>query len=492
VELADAVALRDKLYRRLTGEKGQARRVGRHLDYFRGKHPLRMASLQFQQAFQSRYTGFADNWCAPVAQAPSERMNFLGVRLPDAEQRDVDDELRRVWTENDADGGSSEALLVMLTTGKAYALVWSNPDDEDTPRLTWEHPAHCIVGYDADTGRPVAGLKTWRDENTEFATLYAPDEVWKWQRTAQVGGQTTSGLYVVGSAASGGWAPRQPKTDDKWPLENPMGMVALVELRNMTLLDDDPISDIAGVEAMQDAINLVWAYLFNALDFASLPQRVVLGTDVPEVPVLDDQGQVVGKRKLDIKRLMQDRILWLINKDAKIDSWSAADLDPFSAVIEQAVEHVSAQTRTPPHYMIGKVQNVNAEALTVAETGLVAKTGERITYTNRPMRRIHQLLALAKGDTDTAAAIARATLVWGDPQYRSIAQKTDALVKLKAAGFPLEWLAEWYGLPPEEVTRVMNMLQSQANRVAGGDLAALIAGPKPQPEDGPPGPAPMP
>jgi hypothetical protein len=88
--------------------------------------------------------------------------------------------------------------------------------------------------------------------------------------------------------------------DDTWPMPNPMGMVPMVEFRNSALLDDKPISDLAGVAAMQDAINLVWAYLFNGLDFASLPQRVAMGAERPKIPILDDDGQVIGSGRTPI------------------------------------------------------------------------------------------------------------------------------------------------------------------------------------------------
>ncbi|MFF4417082.1 phage portal protein [Streptosporangium sp. NPDC001559] len=452
----------------------------RRLDYYKGKHKLCYASPEFRDYFADRFKGFSDNWTAPVAAAPAERMNVLGIRL-DPDERNADKELSEAWKVADCERGSSEAFVVTLAAARSYCLVWGTEDDE--PRVTWERPDQAIVGYDSDTGQAKAALKLWADDTREYATLYEKFFVWKFSRPRYARtGYSVSGLIVpagsdtVRSAGPEGWVPRQGDNDDTWPLPNPLQRVPMVELRNQTLLDDDPLSDIAGVMAMQDAINLIWAYLMNALDFASLPQRVVMGAEVPKVPILDTNGQKVGERPIELDTLINERILWLTG-DAKIGSWPAADLAAYSDVIERAIEHIAAQTRTPPHYLIGKVANLAAEALTAAETGLVSKTGERIVYVNSGIREIHSLMALAMNQEEKARACRRGTVMWADTQFRALGQKVDALQKLKAMGFPLRWLAEQYGLEPPEVDRVMAMALEQAemdpmNMMMNGSTAA--------------------
>jgi len=39
----------------------------------------------------------------------------------------------------------------------------------------------------------------------------------------------------------------------------------------------------------------------------------------------------------------------------------------------------------------------------------------------------------------------------------------DGLIKLRQAGFPFEWIAEEYGLGPEDVQRVIDMKREEAN-----------------------------
>lgn len=451
-----AVTKLNQLAREL-GER--AKLVKLRLDYFTGTHPLRYASPEFASYFGARFKGFNDNWTAPVINAPAERMNPLGVRLDD-EKRGVDSDLERVWRSNDCDAGVSEAIELSLTAGRSFATVWGDPDDDETPVVTFERPDQAIIEY-GDRGQRVSGLRLWRDDKYEYATVDTGDSLWKFQRDAvSRDGRLRSGL-VLPASALGGWVPREVP-GEPWPLPNPMGEVSMVELANHSLLDrDNPLSDIDGVIAMQDAINLIWAYLMNALDYASLPQRVVTGTEVPKIPVLDENGQVKGHRPLELDTLIKERILWIPGQNAKIAEWSAASLDVFSAVIERAVEHIAAQTRTPPHYLIGKIQNVSAEALTAAETGLVAKTGQRTTYLSPGVRDIYRLIALAQFDDDKARAVRSGRVVWDDIQYRALGQKVDALGKLHDMGFPFEWIAEQYGLHPLEVERVVKMREAE-------------------------------
>src|SRR5690606_30238504 len=148
------------------------------------------------------------------------------------------------------------------------------------------------------------------------------------------------------------------------------------------------------------------------------------------------------------------------------DEWSAANLDAFSKVIEHAVEHIAAQTRTPPHYLVARMVNTAAESLTIAEAGLVSKTRERITFVKAPLRRLFRLIALALGDPGKADAAQWATLLWSNIQYRSEAQLADALLKKRQTGYPLQWIAEQDGLDPAAVARSRRMQRLSGRAVA--------------------------
>lgn len=477
VSLPRALKLLDSLTNELSDRISE---VDRNDEYYRGEHPLAFASDEFREYFSQRYQGFSDNWCQVVADAPVERLEPTGVRLPGETLADSD--LWRVWRANEADATCDLAFLDSIISRRSFALVWGNPDDEDTPSITFEHPSQAIVDYDPETGGRRAGLKLWRDGDLELATLYLSDQVWKFERTVT---PQPSGMWIPPSAsdADDGWRARSDlPTAEPWPLPNPMGAVPLVELPNRPRLVGEPMSDLGGVIAMQDSVNLLWAYLFNAADFASFPQRVVLGADKPKVPILDDNGDVKGEREVPLEKFAVDRVVWLEDPNSKIGEWKAANLDVYTQVIEVQVSHMASQTRTPHHYIIGKMANLSAEALKAAETGLVKRTEEKAEHFGRALREVFRLVALAQGDPAKARAVRTGRVLWKDVETRSEAQLADQLLKLRDVGFPFEYLAERYGLDSTEVERILSMRRRETNELMAAGEALLD---RPEPDEVP-------
>lgn len=438
---------------------------------YRGDFRLKFASEDFRDFFADRYVGFSDNWTQVVADAPHERLQVTGIRLPEQDKGDAG--LWETWLRNEADYFSDLALLDAIIAKRAYALVWGNDDDE--PRITFEHPGQAVVAYDPETRKRRFGAKVWVEDDYECATLYTPTEVWKFTRPRTTPDQTYE--VALPTSYTGGWAQREVD-NEPWPVPNPLGEVPLVELPNKPRLIGEPMSDIAGTMAMQHAINLLWAELFNAADIMGLPGRVISGAERPQVPVLDSEGNVVGSRPVDLKEFKKARLLWLEDKDISIDEWSAAPLDNWTKVIDKAVAHIASQTRTPAHYLMagGTFANISADAMKALETGLVKRTEEKTQSFGRAIREIFRLCALVEKDEGKADQIARATILWRDIENRSDAQLTDSLQKKAAMGYPFEYILELDGNNPREIERIMNMdaddpMMSKLLRGVGNDAA---------------------
>jgi hypothetical protein len=421
---------------------------------YRGDHNLQFGSRDFSRFFEDRYEKFSDNWCGIVADAPHERLEITGIRLDGEDTGDQG--LWDTWRRNDADAYSDLALLDAIIAKRAYALVWQ--DKDGNPAITWEHPSQAIVAYDPETRKRISGAKVWADDTLEYATLYLPNEVWKFQRPRlSLTNMLPSGLYVP--SMDGGWKPRAEGV-----IPNPLGVVPLVEFANRPRLIGEPISDIAGTLSMQNAINLLWSYLFASADEATLGQRVIIGAERPTIPILDADGNEVGRKEVDLAEFSRKRALWLEDPQSKIDTWPAAKLDVYTNIIEIAVGHIAAQTRTPSHYLLigGTIANVSSDAMKALETGLVKRTQEKTQHFGRAARDVFELVALVQEDAGKAAAIRGGVVLWKDIENRSDAQRADALQKKSAIGYPLEYLLELDGLPPQEIERVMRMARDQA------------------------------
>uniref|UniRef100_A0AAU1ZZ60 Phage portal protein n=1 Tax=Streptomyces sp. NBC_00093 TaxID=2975649 RepID=A0AAU1ZZ60_9ACTN len=458
--------------------------IDRYNDYYRGKHPLRFASQEFAKFHGERYRDFSDNWVQVVADSPVERLTVTGF-VADGELS-ADKDLWKVWQVNGLDADSQLGFLGAVTGARCFVLVWGDPDDPDMPCVTFEDASQCIVAYEPGSRRlRRAALKRWQDGNSDFATLYLPREVWKFSRP--LARQDKSPQMADVDEELKRWTPREIE-DEPNPQPNPMGVVPMVELPNKPMLVEDPISDVAGVVAMQDAINLIWAQLFTASDAASFPQRVIMGAERPMLPKLNSAGEIVGKTPVDLDKFQVDRVAWITGKDARIAEWSAANLTMYTGIIEVAVGHLAAQTRTPQHYLIGKMANLAEGALLAAETGLVKRCDEKTLWYGQGLREMARLIALAKGENAKAAALRSGRVLWAETESRSHAQMADALLKLKQLGFPFEWLALRYGLTPTEVADVVAMREREMEMDPVSEITRQLTGaaaPAPQATPGP-------
>lgn len=478
MNLLEAEKLRDRIYDRLAARRPL---IAEDEQYYRGEQPLTFATDEWRKANAARYSGFSDNWCGTVVNAEAERLDPIGIagigRKPSEK---LWDEMRR----NEFDAQFSQGVVTSLTTSRSFVMVWADSDEQ--PIVTVEHPSHVEIEYDWENPRlRRAALKTWLADELEYSTLYTASHVFKWERprpNPKSDHVSQANQARSDSGSGGGWVPCQGKRDDDdvWPIPNPLGLVPVVEIGNRPTLLGDPVSEIRGVRPMQDAINLLWAYLFLAADYASMPARVALGTAPPMIPIVDKvTGKVTGTRPVEMKDLAEKRLLYLSGENAKIDSWPAAALNVFTDTIEIGVGHIAAQTRTPPHYLVANkgLSNLSGDALTAAEIGLVQKSNEFITFTNPAIREILRLVALVKNESGLAQEARLATIVWKDREIRSQSQLADALLKKRQMGYPFEFLLEQEGHSPSTISRILAMREEElsdpqleaAMRPFGGD-----------------------
>lgn len=480
----EAARLVDKLYQRLVNRRPH---IEKQYHYFEGKQPLAYATEEWKKFHSNRYQDFSDNWCGVVARTAVDRQRIDGFRLggPTDKLTDDEQELWRDWNRNDLEAQSSQGFLAAGIAKRSAVIVWGNNDDE--PEVSWEHPAQVIVDYDP-TGRiRRSALKAWQDGDIEYATLYLPDGLYKFDRPAVQSEEARQRLKDSGfilpagflSTAAGGWRVREVD-GETWPVPNPLGEVPVVEWTNRPLLGGEPISDIEGTISMQDAINTLWAYLFTAADHASMTARVVLGAEPPKVPVLDSNGQVISSKPAKLDDLAQGRLLFLpgVGDHARIDQWDAAKLDVFGDQIARALGHVAAQTQTPGYYLLTneKFANLNGDALTAADVPLVDKLKDKAKYLNTAAKDTARLMALVRGKTKLAAQIAetngRDFVQWKDPAMHSLSQVSDAATKDRSVGLSLRTVLELrYGMTEPQIDRELQRIRDEK---ADPTLAALV------------------
>jgi hypothetical protein len=471
---AEAASWVNRLHAQMTSRSGA---LGKRESYFNGDQPLQFASEEWRKFHNNRFKGFSDNWCGVVGSAAADRTEVFGIRLGDDPDVQSPEE-RKLWLDWVTAGGpekSDQGYLSSAYLSTSYALVWGAA--EDVPSLTWLNPDTTIVHNDPETGEPKYALRAWTDDDaTEHATLYSADEVWKFSRKTSANGLAAAGFILppAYSLLAGGWGPREGAEP---VVANPLGVLPIVEHPNRPLLSKGPISDIDGTMAMQDAINLMWAYLFGAADFAGMPARIVSGAERPMMPILDAEGQKIGEKPLDLEALTRGRMLWLTGEKSTTSSWDAAKLDVFTDVVSVAVKHVASQTRTPIHYIMGELGNVNGETLTALELPLATKVRKGHKSLTRPTREVFRRFALVRGEKAIADACRTAVIQWRNPETMSDAQVSDAATKDRSIGWPLQAIFERrYGMSQPEIERLMNQIKAEANDPLIQAYADLMGG----------------
>jgi hypothetical protein len=468
--------------------------------YYDGQQPLKYATIEYRKHFGKQYAGFKDNWCAPVVDTTAEKLTVAGLRLaaqPDEKSdgsgiaRTADRDFARTWEANECPAQSSQAFTEACISKRAFALVWGDGDGTGVPDITFETADEAIVGYEPGSRRRrKAGLKQWTDGKNDYATLYLRDAIWKWQRLRPEGSLKT---YTPDELRKYQWIIRDMPRGQSARIDNPTGVVPLIELANRPRLKSEPLSEVAGAAAMQDAINALWAYLFTAADFAALPQRVVLNAIAPKIPVLDADGKPTGASKfVPINEFLAPaamaRMMAFEGTDAKIAQWDPAKLDAFTNAIEFAVGHLAAQSRTPAHYFTGKIVNVPEGALIALAQAHISKVRERAVYHSGSIKEIaatSYLMLGGAGAVPKAVAARGGRVMWEDFELKPEGQMADLAIKLKQSGFSFEYIAERFIKDPVELAEEIERHDAEQARQA----ALLEFGPKPFADPTPPDPA---
>lgn len=411
--------------------------------YYEGDHELAFAMAKFRAAFGAIFEAFASNWCKLLVDTSVERLQIDGFRFDQGQE--ADQEAWRIWQANGLDAGSMLAHTDAVKCGTSYLLV--TPGDGQTPQITVEHPSQFIVAYESGSrSRRAAALKRWVDDSGKtYATVYLPDGVYKFER----GVATDVPLVLPASyGGAGGWRERAGVTFQ----EEGAGIVTAVPLENDPHLVWGGRSDLEDVVPLQDAINKTITDALINSEFHGYPQRWATGVEIPTDPV-------TGELRTDLFAASSGSVWAVGAEDAKFGQFEMGDLEQYTKLADMLVRHLSAQSRTPPHYLVGEIVNASGDALKAAETGLSYKTKRKQLFFGDPWEEALRVAFLLKGDQTRARAIGAET-IWSDPESRSWGELVDAAVKMRTLGVSYEAIWTFLGFTPQqqrEFRRVQNL-----------------------------------
>ena len=439
---------RDRLSRELKARQPDITRLYR---YYRGDHPLPWAPKDIRDAYMALLRMSRSNWCRLVVKAPSERLRVVWMRFSADSNGDVD-AWERYWQGNRLDLESRMVHDSALIARRGFVLVWPEPDDA-VPSITPEHPSQVIVDYEPGCRRErTAALKEFVDDvaGMRYCTLWTPEKVYNWSAEWH-------GVRGVVEPMWQGWNDAAANLYSE--ADNPLGEVPVVEFLADPAMVGEPMGELdGGVTEIQDRINKTILDRLVTANFSSFKQKWATGLEIPQ----DEDGNDVEPFKNAVNRLFTSE-----NPETKFGEFSESDLTGYITSVEADIQHLAAITRTPPHYLLGQSGAFpSGESLKATETGLVAKVGERRDSFTESWEDVMRLALRADGD-ERADDMAL-SMIWKDPESRSIAEVTDAAVKMLACGVPQREVWRFMGYTPTEID---TMDQDRAEDAANGLLA---------------------
>lgn len=138
---------------------------------------------------------------------------------------------------------------------------------------------------------------------------------------------------------------------------------------------------------------------------------------------------------------------WLIAPDenTKFGSLEGTPMEGFIQAIKMTMEQISALSQTPPHYMLGEIANLSAEALQSAEKTLLRKVAEFQSSFGESWERVFRIASALDGDpigTDDYSG----EVIWRDVGSQSLVLVGDSLAKM-AQGLEVPPQALWAEVP---------------------------------------------
>lgn len=445
--------------------------------YYRGDHPLPYVPQELKAEFRKMLARARSNFMRLVVQAPAERLKIQGFRVQDEEEADTD--AWRWWKDVcHMDLDANLAISDSMAMGRTYFSVWKF-QGEDEPRAQIEDPRTTITERDPlNRHKRAAGLRMWIDDWTgkvradvwlpeacyQFITNVnelAASTLWPqpWQAAYPI---DDAGIRYTNLVEREG-VPSLLQWIEQWDelgiVDNPTNDIPLIPLVNYPSVSKQPDgeSELDDVYLTQDRINEMLFMRALAAWTTAYRQKWATGLEIP----VDEHGNPVQPFKAAIDRL------WIAeDPGTRFGEFGETNLRNYIDSIEEDVKHIAVQTRTPRHYLVESGQTPSGDSIKSAESGLVAKVEEKQPYIAYSLREIHRLRALLSGEEPRPLEV-----IWGDPEFRTLAELTDATIKQYAAGLiPRRVAQERLGFSPSEIDR-MAALFAQEELVADARAA---------------------
>lgn len=418
--------------------------------YYRGDQALSFTAPEVQKALNGRFPKVSVNYIRLAVNSVAERLRVTGFDNPAAWP---------LWLANNLDQRSALVHREALLTGAGYVSVWSNPDG--TPRIAVESCREVVTQVDPGSQETIAAAKRWVDTTRRetHAVLYLPDRIERYRASQAGAGPSALTLFET--------------------LDNPLGRVPVVAFRNSDLPLEDGVSEIADLTCLTDMLSKLTADLMVSSEYGARPRRFASGIELEERPKLDADGNPVldddGGPVIETVNPFPetDRMMVSENDQAKFGQLQGASLDGYRNAVDVILSEISAISSLPPHYLgILHANPSSADALRASEAGLTAKASAKQSVFGQAWEQVMQLAIAVQDRADPSTVEVR--VKWNDPATRSVAQESDAVLKLVQAGvLSKSGALRKLGYSDDEINQELQDVE--ADVTAGADPAVSAA-----------------
>ncbi len=438
--------------------------------YYRGRHAGPYMPRNADNEYRLLAKRAIHNWLPWIVAAPLQNLQVDGFRPSTGKGDAVWD----IWQDNRMDARQRVVHEGALVYGHSYVVVGDDPD--------------------GPTIKPVSAMRIWAaydDPVTDEFPLYAV-QVFK---NPDTGVEERVRYYddreVIDVANKDGrWVITGRKTH-RFGVTPVVRFAAQIDLLGRSVGLVEPLIPIC------DRINQTWFDLLIAQTYGSFKVRYATGM-APPLDIDPITGEVrtdpeTGEPLYKPVQFDPTRVMMAEDPDTKFGELSETPLDGFLKSLELNVQHMAAVSQTPPHYLLGTMANLSADALAAAESALMRKVDALKQAFGEAWESVLRLCAKAAGKTKLATD-RKAQVVWRDTGSRSLAQTADAFGKLtQMVNVPPEAL--WDKLPGftqtdidrfHEYAEKADPAQKMANALA---KATVPAQPGVPPQPGQPQPA---
>lgn len=363
---------------------------------------------------------------------------------------------------------ATEGLIVDGYGDGSTSLVWNEAWQANgmDARQHALHRAAGTLGYAYIVQMPAQGGGVWmRPESALSMFAVYGDENDEWPRYAlrqtSAAGKGKQGRWELYDDEAMYIVAGTPGAATVETVPHDLGVCPVVKMQWQIDLLGDPMGEVEPVISIQDRIVDATFMLQMVCKYGGFPQRWIAGLN-PGEPLRDDDGNPLvdgnGNPIMPTIKAYIDHILMAVDPDTKFGQFAPADARQYVDALEAHIRHLAAITQTPPHYLLGSMVNLSAEALAAAESGLQRKIREKREVLGEGYEQALRLSALILGDEEAATA-SSSQVHWQDVESRSLAQVADALLKLGQLGVPPQMLFQmipgWTQADAEEATAML-------------------------------------